>query len=197
MAPQEDICTTDMRHEGHGRPEGTPGRPCHAELRRLFLEESPDRLFCSQAKAVVYGVPAAKDAGVAGVYALISGLGSVFRGHGLKNALVRMVLKRGYRRALALADGVFFQNDDDRDVFVGLGLVCRQRDSSQCAGEIPTCNEFQRRQNAPPTPPRSQAPRRQPPTHGPQRNASWADERSSTTSNMSQELSASCTEYNP
>lgn len=93
------------------------------ELRRLFLEESPDRLFCSQAKAVVYGVPAAKDAGVAGVYALISGLGSVFRGHGLKNALVRMVLKRGYRRALALADGVFFQNDDDRDVFVGLGLV--------------------------------------------------------------------------
>ena len=101
-------------------------RTCR-ELKRLFEEEKPDRLFCSQAKAVVYGVPAARKAGVQGVYALISGLGSIFHGKGLKNALVRMVLQRQYRRALRLADGVFFQNEDDRRTFLERSLVAADK----------------------------------------------------------------------
>ncbi len=101
-------------------------RACRA-MKELFLQEKPDLLFCSQAKAVVYGVPAARGAKVPHVYSLVSGLGSVFRGGGLKNAIVRSILKIQYRVALDFSDGVFFQNGDDRDVFLNLHLVAPEK----------------------------------------------------------------------
>lgn len=92
-------------------------------LKGFFRKEQPDQLFCSQAKAVVYGVPAARAVGVPGIHALISGLGSVFHGSGLKNALVRTVLEWEYQCALKKADTVFFQNEDDRGTFFRKKLV--------------------------------------------------------------------------
>lgn len=92
-------------------------------LLRLFREERPQLLFCSQAKAVVYGLPAAAEAGVPGRYALISGLGSIFRGRGLKNAVLRAGLSWKYARALKHARRVFFQNTDDSGVFLEHHLV--------------------------------------------------------------------------
>lgn len=98
-------------------------RKTYAALKEFFLKEKPDQLFCSQAKAVVYGVPAARVAGVAGIHVLISGLGSIFHGGGLKNALVRKVLEWEYKSALKKADTVFFQNEDDRRTFFQKKLV--------------------------------------------------------------------------
>ncbi len=96
-------------------------------LLRLFREEQPRLLFCSQAKAVVYGVPAAAKAGVPGRYALISGLGSIFRGRGLKNAVLRAGLSWKYSHALKHAQRVFFQNTDDSGVFLERHLVSPQQ----------------------------------------------------------------------
>lgn len=96
-------------------------------MKQLFLEEKPDKLFCSQAKAVVYGVPAARATGVSGVYALISGLGSIFHGSGLKNRLIQFILRRQYKYALAKADAVFFQNEDDRGIFLEGHIVSKDK----------------------------------------------------------------------
>ena len=96
-------------------------------LKQLFLEEKPDKLFCSQAKAVVYGIPAARATGVSGVYALISGLGSIFHGSGLKNQLIQFILRQQYKFALAKADTVFFQNEDDRGIFLKGHIVPKEK----------------------------------------------------------------------
>ncbi len=97
-------------------------KTCRA-LEHIFREEAPELLFCTQAKAVVYGLPAAHRAGIPRRFALVAGLGSIFRGTGLKNALLRRVLSFQYRRALKHAQGVLFQNPDDRNTFLALGLV--------------------------------------------------------------------------
>ncbi|MGN0866693.1 MAG: glycosyltransferase family 4 protein [Oligosphaeraceae bacterium] len=101
-------------------------RTCRA-LERIFREEAPELLFCTQAKAVVYGLPAARKAGIPRRFALVAGLGSIFRGTGLKNALLRRLLSLQYRRALKHAQGVLFQNPDDRDTFLNLRLVAPEK----------------------------------------------------------------------
>ncbi len=101
-------------------------KTCRA-LERIFREEAPELLFCTQAKAVVYGLPAAKKAGVPRRFALVAGLGSIFRGTGLKSALLRRLLSFQYRRALKHAKGVLFQNPDDSATFLRLGLVAPEQ----------------------------------------------------------------------
>lgn len=92
-------------------------------LYRLFKKEKPDIIFAYQAKAVVYGCLAAKMAGVPDIYALIAGLGSIFQLQGFKGSLIRVILEHQYRAALSCCRKVFFQNQDDTNEFVTLGLV--------------------------------------------------------------------------
>lgn len=54
------------------------------ELNRLIKEIKPDKIFVYQAKTIVYGALAASRNGIDEVYPLIAGLGSVFRGKGIK-----------------------------------------------------------------------------------------------------------------
>lgn len=96
-------------------------------LRELMHEIRPDKLFVYQAKTIVYGVPAARRAGVTGVYPLVAGLGSVFRNSGLKNRLIQRILRVQYRRAFRQSEKVFFQNTDDTSMFVSLGLLPQEQ----------------------------------------------------------------------
>lgn len=99
----------------------------YRELRAAIEAIAPDKVFVYQAKTIVYGCPAAKRAGVGEVYPLVAGLGSIFRSGGIRNHLIQQVLKIQYRRAFALSSRVFFQNADDRDLLVSLGLVPREK----------------------------------------------------------------------
>lgn len=92
-------------------------------LRHAIRTIAPDRVFVYQAKTIVYGCVAAARAGVTEVFPLIAGLGSVFRGDGLKNRLIQALLRVEYRYALRRSRRVFFQNPDDRDDFIRMGLV--------------------------------------------------------------------------
>jgi len=80
-----------------------------------------------QAKTIVYGCVAAARAGVTEVFPLVAGLGSVFRGGGPENRLIQVLLKVQYRHALKHSRRVFFQNPDDRDEFIRMGLVSPQK----------------------------------------------------------------------
>jgi glycosyltransferase involved in cell wall biosynthesis len=95
----------------------------YRELKRFMKEEKPDKIFAYQAKTVVYGSLAAKANGITEVYPLIAGLGSIFRGEGFKNKIIKMIMKTEYRLACNASKKVFFQNNDDKSEFIKNGLI--------------------------------------------------------------------------
>lgn len=95
----------------------------YRELKRFMKEEKPDKVFAYQAKTVVYGSLAAQANGITEVYPLIAGLGSIFRGEGLKNKIIKTIMKAEYRLACNASKKVFFQNNDDKKEFINNGLI--------------------------------------------------------------------------
>lgn len=85
---------------------------------RLLMRERPDVYLGYTVKPNVYGSLAARLLGIP-VVNNIAGLGAVFIREGW---LVRVVRKL-YSVALARSTKVFFQNDDDRQLFISGGLV--------------------------------------------------------------------------
>lgn len=92
-------------------------------LRRL----QPDLTFVYFIKPVIFGTLSAWLAGVPQRVAMIEGLGYVFTSSTSREPLRRKVLRslvsRLYRFALARADKIFFLNSEDIDQFVGADLV--------------------------------------------------------------------------
>ncbi len=97
------------------------------ELTSILKETQPDRVFCTFAKAVSYGCWAAHRAGIDECYALISGLGSIFRGHTLKQRMVKIIMSHLYKNAFRYCRTVIFQNNDDVNELVTLGLLPREK----------------------------------------------------------------------
>lgn len=93
------------------------------EIKKIILEENPSKIFCYQAKTVIYGTIAAHSAGIDEVYPLVAGLGSAFRGDGVKTSVLRFILTAEYKIALKHAKAVMFQNPDDMGVFVERKIV--------------------------------------------------------------------------
>ncbi len=92
-------------------------------LLSLMRKVRPDTVIAYTIKPVVYGMIAARIARVPRAFALITGLGYVFQNQSLKARTLRTLIVRLYRAALAGADIVFFQNDDDRNLFRKLHIV--------------------------------------------------------------------------
>ncbi len=95
----------------------------YRELKKFMKEEKPDKVFAYQAKTVVYGSLASKANGITEVYPLIAGLGSIFRGEGLKNKIIKTIMKTEYRVACNASKKIFFQNNDDKNEFINNGLI--------------------------------------------------------------------------
>ena len=93
------------------------------DIKRILEEEVPDKIFAFQAKTISYGAMAAKEMGIKEFYPMVAGLGSIFRGQGLKNKLVRQVMSVLYKQAFKKSKKVFFQNNDDRKTLVDAGLL--------------------------------------------------------------------------
>lgn len=89
----------------------------------LIKKERPEYIFTYTVKPVVYTSLAAYFYRGAEVYAMITGLGFVFTAAGAGNAILRKVVSGLYRLALHRARKVFFQNGDDRELFLNLGLL--------------------------------------------------------------------------
>lgn len=95
----------------------------YRELSKFMKEEKLDKIFAYQAKTVVYGSLAAKANGITEIYPLIAGLGSIFRGEGIKNKIIKIIMKTEYRLACNASKKVFFQNNDDKKEFITNGLI--------------------------------------------------------------------------
>ena len=92
-------------------------------LARLLRTERPDYLFASTIKAVIYGCLAARVARVPHVYATITGLGYAFEADSFFKRRINELSVFLYARALARAEGVFFQNRDDAALFRQCGIL--------------------------------------------------------------------------
>ncbi len=92
-------------------------------LNDIFKEEKPDKIFCYQAKTIIYTCLAARKNKIKEVYPLIAGLGSIFRSSNLKGRLVRLIMLTEYKVALRNAKKIIFQNNDDLSTFVKEKIV--------------------------------------------------------------------------
>ena len=93
-------------------------------LRRLialYKTIAPDLVHHFTIKCVLYGGMAARRLGIPSVSA-VTGMGHVFTTHTIKNSILRPFISAAYRYALKRSQ-VIFQNPDDREAFLSLGLV--------------------------------------------------------------------------
>lgn len=105
-----------------------------AALWRIFREERPDVLFAFTIKPVIYGCLAARLAGVPQVFATITGLGYTFEADSFFKKCVNRLAVLLYRAALAGAETVFFQNEDDRQTFTTAGILEKNAKVVLCRG---------------------------------------------------------------
>jgi len=94
---------------------------------RIFREIRPDVVFGFSVKPIIYSGIAARITKVPKRFAMVTGLGYVFTGNKPRQRMLRPLIKGLYRMVLAGCDTVFFQNDDDRKLFLRLGLVTGAR----------------------------------------------------------------------
>lgn len=89
---------------------------------KVIKREKPDKIFAYQAKTIIYGCIAAKLAGIKDIYAMMGGLGSIFR-NGNARSLPKEILKAEYKIAFHVCKKVFFQNRDDSGELVNARLI--------------------------------------------------------------------------
>lgn len=85
---------------------------------RIFREERPDAVLSYTIKNNIFGARAATPANVPFV-PNVTGLGTAF----LSGKLLQTITEQLYRRSFAALPVVFFQNEDDRDLFLARRLV--------------------------------------------------------------------------
>lgn len=93
-----------------------------ARYASLLRAERPMAYLGYTVKPNVYGSMAAHMLGIP-VINNIAGLGTAF----IRQGLLTHVVRRLYRHALSRSHRVFFQNEDDRQLFIGGGLVAGNR----------------------------------------------------------------------
>ena len=99
----------------------------YRSLRAVMKEEKPDLVFAYTVKPVVYGSLSARRSGVPRIYSLITGLGRSFSPVSTKERMIFQVVRRLYQKALRANSAVFFQNPDDLEQFVQMGLTTRDK----------------------------------------------------------------------
>lgn len=95
-------------------------------LTGVYEKEKPDIVHHFTVKCVTYGSLAAKKAGVPVVINSITGLGHVFVDNTPSARLLRVIVRGLYQKAMR-GTGVIFQNPDDLNLFLDLGLVNREQ----------------------------------------------------------------------
>lgn len=87
-------------------------------FKQLFRAEKPDVILSYTIKNNIFGAMGARAAGSPFI-PNVTGLGTAF----LSGGVIRKIAEQLYRRAFDALPIVFFQNEDDRDLFVNLRLV--------------------------------------------------------------------------
>lgn len=93
------------------------------QLFKIFKSEKPDIIMNFTIKPVIYSSIVAGLFTKSKVYSNITGLGYVFTDSSLKARFIRVIVVFLYRAALGFNHKVFFQNPDDLELFIKMGVV--------------------------------------------------------------------------
>ncbi|MEY8304586.1 glycosyltransferase family 4 protein [Anaerosalibacter bizertensis] len=94
------------------------------QIREIIAKEEPDITYAfGGAKAAIYTTIAASKEKVNGNYCMVNGLGSIFRGEGFKNNIIKNIMTVLYKYSLSKSKGVLFQNKDDLNMFINNSIV--------------------------------------------------------------------------
>jgi len=89
----------------------------------LLHRLEPDLLLVTSLKPILYGSLAARRWSKGRVFSIVSGAGSLFMGNSPQKLLLRTLVLPLLRVALSRNESVFFQNQDDRELFLSRGLL--------------------------------------------------------------------------
>jgi hypothetical protein len=91
-------------------------------MRKVFRAEQPDAIFSYTIKNNIFGALAARPLGIPFI-PNVTGLGTAF----LSGGILQRIVVGLYRRAFRNLGIIFFQNEDDRDLFLECRLVTQQQ----------------------------------------------------------------------
>ena len=89
-------------------------------MRKIFRTQRPDAIFSYTIKNNIFGALAARPLGIPFI-PNVTGLGTAF----LSGGFLQFIAEGLYRRAFRNLDVIFFQNEDDRDLFLERKLVTK------------------------------------------------------------------------
>ncbi len=92
-------------------------------LYKLFFKIKPDILFSYTIKPVIYGSIAARMAKIPKIYSLITGLGFSSGSKTFKQKAASFISKILYSIALKYNSCIFFQNNDDKSMFIQKKII--------------------------------------------------------------------------
>ncbi len=90
---------------------------------KIIKHINPDIVFTFQLKPNIFGVKAAKKAGVKNIFAMVEGAGDAFINKSLKWKIIKFVETKLYKQAFKGIKKVFFLNNDDKLEFEELKLI--------------------------------------------------------------------------
>ncbi len=97
------------------------------KLKKQYLsiieKDKPDIVFTFMLKPNIFGVRAAKIAGVKKIFSMVEGAGDVFINNGIKWKIIRTAVCKMYRKSFRYANKVLFLNNDDKEEFIAKKLV--------------------------------------------------------------------------
>jgi glycosyltransferase involved in cell wall biosynthesis len=93
------------------------------EIKGALRDIKPDHVLAYTIKPIVWGGIAARLIGFKGFNAMITGLGYAFeKGSFVRNS-INFIVKHLYKFSLTKANNIIFQNQDNRKLFIALGLA--------------------------------------------------------------------------
>lgn len=92
-------------------------------LKRIIQSEKPDVIFAYTVKPIIFSALSVNSGSNVKMYFLITGLGYAFTGNSYKQLIIRSILKIFYRFALKRSQVIFFQNEDDYNLFKNLNIL--------------------------------------------------------------------------
>lgn len=109
----------------------------------------PDYTLAYTIKPVVFGLKAVMHTD-SKRFALITGRGSGFDSNGFKAKFIKLIVTQLYRNSLKMADGVVFQNEEDRTFFVNEKILMARSNSTVIEGtgvDMSHYRAFHRKEN--------------------------------------------------
>jgi len=111
-------------------------------LARVIRETRPEVMLAYTVKPVIYAGFLARIHGIKRAYALITGLGYAFSNSDVRSRLVGQVVRGLYRGAMRGYRKVFFQNPENRELFLQERLILERDDAVLTAGSGVDLNHF-------------------------------------------------------